>query len=217
MRKLGVLGITLIGLTALVTAVNYLFFPLSALVLDSGSLPRALAFLLAALPVLAIGAMGLVMVLRRERLAEALLPDSDDILGLSPAPLLRVGILLMGLYFIIQAVPSLISTVVGPIVQTAQQNAQFGGGSGLNAASDMISSIPRALAELLSIAIGWFLIARSQLIADRLMGVETPADVPDKAPLLECPSCGAPYDPADYVGGLSEPRCTECKQPLPRA
>jgi hypothetical protein len=212
MRKLGMLGIALIGLMALVNSSAYIFFPLSSVFTDSGPLPRAAAILLSLIPLIVLLAVGLFLVLRRERLAASLFPDSEVALGVPTEDLLRVGIVLIGLYFFVSAIPMLISVVVAPVVQFAQMRAEFGSEG---PSYGLIDELPRIVSYLAELGLGWFLIVRSRRLTLRLLHLQAPDDVAETEPLAHCPSCGAPYAPADYAGGLVEPKCPECKGPLP--
>jgi hypothetical protein len=216
MRKLARLGIALMGVWSLVGAISALWYPLTVATLNTGELPKPLAVVMAVLPALATAAVGVFLVFGAAWIADRLVPDVDVSLGVAPDALLRVGLILAGLLLVADGAPTFIRYLVTPVVDIAIAAAQAGGNaSDLGLTSQLWRSVPYALAALVSVGIGWFLVARSAQLTRRLLG-PAPASAEDLSRSLStCPSCGAEYDPADYVGGLAEPRCSVCSQPLP--
>jgi hypothetical protein len=215
MRKLGVLGIALVGVLLLISSVGLFWFPISLFFADIGGYPKVLAVFLATLPFLLSLAGGLFLLNRRDSLAERWFPESESPFVLAADDLLRIGLVLIGVYLFAQAIPSLISQVTGPIVRIIQVNAQIDADLGASDAwSQLFSSAPNILATIVRLVIAWFLVVRSAGIAVRLIGHSSPVQGAQNVALLACPSCGAPFDPSEYEGGVAVPRCTACKQPL---
>jgi hypothetical protein len=214
-RKLGVLGIGLVGLAFLLNSIGAIWLPFTVFTSDLGRFPKSLAAVLFTLPFLTTVAAGLFLLLRRERLATRWFPQSESPLTLAAEDLARVGIVLIGLYVLVNAIPTLISLVVAPIVWTSsaagQADAEFGGPTVL---AQVVGSIPRYLGTSASFVVGWAMIAQSERLTARLMRIRRPTAEREQASFESCSSCGAPYDPADYVGGIAEPRCSQCKEPL---
>ncbi len=215
MRKLGVLGIALVGVLLLITSVGFYWLPISVIFADMGSYPKLLAVFLAALPFLVCVAGGLFLLNRRDSLAERWFPVSESPFVLASDDLLRVGLVLIGAYLFAEAIPSLVSQLTSPIVQIVQINAQVDAGLGApDVWSQLLTATPSILATVARLGIGWFLVARSGRIAARLIGDSSPVQGSPNSAVLACPTCGAPYDLSEYEGGLVEPRCATCKQPL---
>ena len=216
MRKLGVLGIALVGVLLLVSSVGFIWLPISVVFADIGGYPKALAVFLATMPFLLSLGGGIFLLDRRDPLSELWFSDSESPLAVAPDDMLRMGLVLIGAYLFVEAIPALVSQLTVPFVQIIQINAQIDAGLGASDVwSDLVRAAPNILATIVRLGIGWLLIARSAGIAERLIGVSSrvkEAQVPQS--LLACPSCGAPFDPSEYAGGLLEPRCATCNQPL---
>ena len=78
------------------------------------------------------------------------------------------------------------------------------------------SGLPSIVVELGEVIVGVVLIRYSGSIAGRLW-FGPPVKPVVAEPVVElsyCPSCGTPYDPADYRGGHFTPRCSQCNTPL---
>ena len=215
MRKLGTVGIALLGLVFLLNAITYLFGLFSVFTNDFG-VSRLLVGVLYATPVLLSAAAGATLLLRRERLAGRWFPDDDSPLTIAAEDLARIGIVLVGVYMFTQAFPTLVSQIANPLVGIAMANAQVDAGLGAaDVAQQMLRSVPNYLATVASFIVGWMMVANSERLAKRLVGMP-PATVEARAHAAsQCPSCGARFDPSDYEGGLTLPRCPECQEVLP--
>lgn len=211
MRKLAMLGMVLIGIMFLMNGVVYIAYPFSAF--SNGFKTGWPALVVAALPALAYLVGGAFLITRRAWLAGRFFPDEDAPLAALPVDLVRTGLVLVGAFMMASAVPSLFNLVASGVMQVTV----FNSGQALTTADawqEVWGTVPGVLATLVSFAVGWFLVARSRSLTDRLLREPKP---PAPAPVVSgpaCPSCGAPYDPADYRGGLVTPRCPACGSPL---
>jgi hypothetical protein len=218
MRKVGVLAIVLVGFVFVLDAVGRLTFPVQVLAtrgLSTGTWVPALLWAL--VPVLASGAIGAYLLVSRERLAGMLFGEIEVSPAVAAADLVRAGFLLTGVYLMVQSAPSLISEAGALAVQISETGQYPGAGIVVLSSGDLrvlvFRALPGILATLASFGLGWFLAARSRQLATRVTGaVSTSAT--DPVSLRACLSCGAVYDPSDYEGGLCEPKCATCKQPL---
>ena len=208
MRKLGSLGFVLLGIAFFLTAVNYLNLPF--LIYGGGQfgfgrLPTWLGVLLSFVPFVVAAGIGLLLIVNRDRAAQAVIPDQEvPSVSLSSDQLARLAMIILGVYLVLSAVPALFAVLVNGVVADAE------------GASDPVGFLLlRNLQPLLSFVLGSVLVLRSEAVA-RWLGRSRAklADDTPPAPVATCPSCGASYDPADYEGGLSQPLCPECKQPL---
>jgi len=218
MRKVGVLAIVLVGFVFVLNAVDRLWAPIQILMTPDLSMGMWVPALLWTLvPVLVSGAIGMYLLVSRERLAGMLFGETDVPPTVAAADLVRAGFLLTGVYLMVQSVPALISEAGALAVQISETGQYPGAGIVVLSSGDLrvlvFRALPGILATLASFGLGWFLVARSRQLTDRVTAA-APATVADLAPLPECPSCGAVYDPSDYEGGLCEPKCAVCKQPL---
>lgn len=216
MRKLGVLAIVFVGLLFLMNALGYTAFPIQLLLYEMGTRQKVWSELAALVPVIGSATIGVYMIRSRESFADHLFGEDEHAPTVGVEDLVRSGLLLGGLYLMVQAVPTLVSQVGVAFVNMIQFTAISAGDSfvsGTDMRTMLFRSVPGILATLMSFGIGWFLVARSRYVTGRLVSGPPPDAI--VAPRLEhCPNCGAPYDPLDYAGGLSEARCEECKQPI---
>jgi len=182
MRRLAVLGIALVGLTFLLTAVGQVLAPLSLLSANFGSgLPKWAAAVLLMLPSLISAAGGLFLLLRRESLAERWFPEPESQLTIAGDGLARVGVVLIGLSLVVHAIPTLISQLTAPVVTIVMIKAQVNIGMGMSdVLSELSNSIPAYLGTIASFVVGWLMIARSQPLAAWLVRTRQPAAEPEQ-------------------------------------
>jgi uncharacterized membrane protein HdeD (DUF308 family) len=205
MRKFGMLGIVLIGLTFVMNGVAYVALPFSAWA--NGATSHWPAMLVELLPALAYLAGGIFLIVRRESLARRLFPDEDAPLSVTSNALVRTGLVLVGAFMMAGAIPGLFTQVATAAVVLSES------GQGLGPV-DVWQEVPGVAQVLVAFLVGWFLVARSRSLTDRLLREPKP---PAPAPVASgpvCPSCGTPFDPADYQGGLVAARCCACGSPL---
>lgn len=216
MKRLGTVGIALIGLMALMQSLSFAGLPVGAAgAIGGASRVQWLAiFASTLLPFVALFAFGLILIVNRQSLADRWFED-PDVDAWPPAPqLLRVGLILVGVTFIAAVVPALVSAVTGPIARAIQLRAELEGSP--MADYSPLSGLLGVIAPVIRAVIGVYLVARSDRIVMRLWSTETmPCESQGPAlPTLPTCACGTPYDPADYRGALATPRCPECKEPL---
>jgi len=219
MRKVGVLAIVLVGFVFVLDAVGRLTFPVQILAtrgLSTGTWVSALLWAL--VPVLVSGAIGVYLLMARERLAGMLFGETEVSPAVAAADLIRAGFLLAGVYLMVQSAPSLIGEAGALAVQISEAGQLAGPDSIVVLSSGdlrvlVLRALPGILATLASFGLGWFLAVRSRQLTNRATGA-APTRAADPVSLRACMSCGAVYDPSDYEGGLCEPKCATCKQPL---
>jgi hypothetical protein len=221
LRKLGVVAIVAAGLFAIVQAFALTQLPLSAVYgVGEFSSGTVAIFIYSILPVFATVGFGWWLIARRQRLAERWFEEGSAEVAVDAVSLLRIGIVLSGIGILVTSIPQLLLAAASPLLISLQQRADFGD-SGLVSYSFWFNGAPRIAVLLLEIGAGVVLVAASRSIAAWLWrgkGDSSDTGIVGAAVASEspaaCPSCGAPFDPADYEGGLGTPRCVECKQPL---
>jgi uncharacterized paraquat-inducible protein A len=160
------------------------------------------------------------MIIARDRLAAWYVPESDEAPTVAACSLLRAGLVLVGVYLVVQALPSLVSLATTPIVNFVQVRASLlvgdVGFADVSPREFLIQNIPAALSTLTSLGLGLFLLAKREFVVGRFfpVGSERQDAAGQAAATAHCPSCGAAYDPREYDGKFGEPRCDVCKQPL---
>ena len=218
MRRLVAALTAVVGLVILAGSFSLLQLPISVFFMGLTLWQAVAASVLALVPAVASVALAVFFIRDRERIAAWYLPDDDAAPSVPAESLLRVGLVLLGLYLVAQAIPTLLALLTSPLVSWLQARVDtiYGdpGFASLTTWTQLVQNIPRALSTLVSLAIGCLLLAKREWIIARI-----PSDSPvvsaesGKSP-ARCESCGASYDPSDYEGGIAEPRCTTCKQPL---
>lgn len=212
MRRLGVVGITLLGLMTLLQGVGSFLSAFWVFGSGGDTKDMALAVVSGFAPVIFLVVAGLLLIAYRERLAARWFADEPIDSSIDAAPLLRVGIILLGFYVALYAASSILVSALDPIVSSAKNRAAFGAGFGeVKTFWDIAPGIAEGMLRLLvGLALVWY----SGSLAGWLWTHERAAPVAREGDGMSlCPSCGAPFDPADYVPG-SEARCVECGQPL---
>lgn len=216
MRKLGAMAIVAVGLFALLqslTAMSMLEFTVLELT-ESGpevSFLKAGA-LLYLFQLLTLLAFGLFLIFKRHWIADRLFDDTNLDISLDAAPLLRLGLLLIGTFLIVQGIPVLLGVLASLInqriyAQSIQKDI------GIPVSLDRFAGIKDLVNPTVKILLGYLLIDFSKPLAARLLKDRNHAETENKD-LPKCAACGASYDPADYAGGIASPRCSECGKPL---
>ena len=214
MRKLGTVGIALVGLMAVVQAVGLLMFPLAALVPLPSDRLAALAFFVSLVPPVIAAALGTLLIVWRNPLAARWFDESESELAVDPVKLMHIGLILIGITLLAESVPSFFVTLAGWLSVGTRTRLDLGGSSvadyGFTTAAPALA---RSAAQAL---IGAWLAFGSTRLATRLVGGPLPPALEPAQPEPEhrCAGCGTPYDPDDYRGGIAEPKCDHCGQPL---
>lgn len=216
MRKFVALVVSLVGVLVFVQALSYSILPLNVAVSAVPMGQKVPMLLLALIPPLLALAIGLGLFFNRKRIAERYTTDGTEALWPSSPDVLRVAIVVLGLGLISNGLPSLARYIVGPFTSWWLSSSVGDGvfmASAISPQQYLIENAPESVAALVSTGLGiWLIWTRGSLVT-RFMGDSSTASAAQPV-LSECPSCGAAYDPADYEGGVAQPRCGSCKEPL---
>lgn len=122
MRKFGAVGIVFAGIMLISQAIALSSVPITyaTLAFDMGSLP-AWVYLTAMIPALVALLLGVVLIIQRHAVAEMLFEDTEAPGAIEPQEALRLGLILMGIWLVASAVPSLLLAVS----QVIQQSLAF--------------------------------------------------------------------------------------------
>ena len=211
MRKLASLSIALVGFWVLTYVPGLLTNLVNATPFDgTGDALFAVSMLF---PALAAVLLGLLLISNRNRLASQLFDDDELDLGVPAHDLVRVGLVVLGVWFVSIAVLSAFSTGVFIFGRLIRERASLGDIPYLSDVTTL-DWLPSLLGDAVRLAAGLFLIVRADAISRRLwFGRPVPSHAASDLP--QCPECETPYDPEDYVGGTSPARCVECGAELP--
>jgi hypothetical protein len=209
MRKLGVIVIVAIGLLAILQGTAYLGFAISSASpgagMDGSQLLNVISMLM---PMAGAFAIGVLLIAYRMSLATRWFEDGEVSTSIDAPSLLRVALLAIGVWMVASATPALLgSTMTALTIRVGGYSQELG------LASSLFDMAPRAIPQILEIAVGMVLIARSEPLARRLWQGRPAVEESPAPPLSVCPSCGEPYAPSDY-GDAENARCARCKEPL---
>jgi hypothetical protein len=151
---------------------------------------------------------GVALVILRDRLASRWFGEDEPDSLFGPRDALRVGLILVGVSALATGLRSTIISCSNAVVQALGFSGMDIGQSTASIVIRML--VPAAVFGVFEIAIGVVLIVGSARFTNLLWTAEAPADA---LSAHVCPSCGAPFDPADYRDGV-ERRCAECREPL---
>ncbi len=211
-RDLASLAFTVVGLLALLATTDLV----QALVTmpfyqpeTSGN--RVVLTVACSLPLLIVGALGLLFILRRNQLAAAFFPDTTPRVGQVTLPDVQdLAYSVLGALLTVTTLPDL-GALAGQLInlRAMESTEHLAGAFGL--------SLPHYVGTLLKLVIGAYLFFYGNKVGEVLRGLRRTRSVaPQPArPLPRCPSCGKPYDPVDYRSEAAERLCSDCKQPLP--
>ena len=208
MRKVGVIALVLAGIWVLTQALSFLGGLLMILVADTpgNGAPGVVPILVSLLPVVSALALGVVLIARREALAERWFEDGEPELRLTGASLLRAGLLIIGVGMLAQAVPTLFEALTWPFVFASESPSG-------SIRAYLLEVLPQVFVAMAGVVVGLVLIATSSSLSRRLWFGRTAAEAEATAP-ARCPSCGAAFDPAGYEGGLFASTCDVCGKRL---
>ena len=208
MKKLGVVAIVAVGLLTLVWAVEWISYTIST-VKTYGN-PQE--FVISLLPFIGCLVLSALLILNRQRLAERWFQDGDIGISLGAVSLLRLGLIIIGVYLIIDAIPSALKSVSESILQATQDRLI----PPMFLAHDQLLWVylQRLVFPAVELCMGLLLIARSQSLASYLWVGRKVVVEPEEPALPKCPACGTPFDPAEYKGGMITARCSACNEPL---
>ena len=207
MRKVGVIALVLAGIWVLTQALNFLGGLLTFLLVDTpNGAPRAVVILVSLLPAVSALALGVVLIARREALAERWFEDGEPELRLTGASLLRAGLLIIGVGMVAQSVPTLFEALTWPFVFAGQNPSG-------SIRAYLLEVLPQVFVAVAGVVVGLVLIATSRSLSRRLWFGRTAAAAEAPVP-ARCPSCGAAFDPAGHEVGLFTPTCDVCGKRL---
>ena len=215
MRRLTELALFLAGLFAGIQGILMLFSQ-APWVLQMFDDPeqRALAVTaLATATVLSVALLGIgvVLVIRRRRIAARLFPETPLELVIEAPDLLRVGLVIVGLVVALSTLPDLIIGIGSLLGDTLQ--SQTMGLEPFIAAQQQLGSILRIVGYGLAFAVAIVLVFSSERVASYLWRDAKRSPEQSASEQVLCSTCGAPYDPSDYVDPRMG-RCTACGAPL---
>jgi len=213
MRRFGALGIVMIGLWSLVGTIG-LIGGIFSMLTDRGS-PDRLLLALNLFSLLVSVVVGVALIMGRDRLASRWFDDTEVGVSVESLDLLRIGLVLTGLFLMIDGVQSTFFSLVNGIVQARTLASMVEDMDRLQLWGPALSSSAFGLVRLL---VGWLVIYYSARLAVFLWGLSPRQRVPAASvatpvSVTMCPACGVGYDPADYIEGV-ERRCVECHSPL---
>lgn len=213
MRKLGIVAIVLAGLYMVGMGLAHISLPISVLTLRANpGVQIGWVFVLSLLPPILLLAVGAFLIGGRNRLAERWFDVSPLDVSLEAKALLRLALIVVGIGMIVRSLQSVLNVTTRSLVQTGRQGSVFSPPAG----SMLWDALPETLVGLVQIGLGLLLVGYSQRLAERLW-TGRPAEAPRaQTPLPTCPSCGTPYNPADYRTDVESPKCSACGGPLNR-
>jgi hypothetical protein len=208
-RKAGVLVLVLVALYALAQAIALLETPVF-LIMNQGDTasPGVLALVLTTLPPIALVVFAAYLIVSRDSLASRWFADEPIGLAVDALSLLRVSFVFAGVLIVALAIPSVLRVLASPVVDAAQMSF-IAGGEPVDYGQAYLRSLPYLLPPVVQLVLGFVLVAQSGRLATRLWSGPT-AGVSPSEPPATCPSCGEPFDPADYREDVADPRCTSC-------
>jgi len=213
LRKLGAIGLVLVGLIILAGIPPLLVqapFLLAQAFEQELPVRTVYAWFL---PAILIGfALGAGLIVFRRTLARRLFGDDPAGVAIDAPDLLRSGVVLLGLWSVTNALTALGTGIASAISYLDPVYADSAG-------MFLVSAMLRPLAyPVLDLVIGIALIVWSGPLAARLWDLKPPKRakrVEPAKPVLPCacPHCGHPYDPSDYAEGTKR-LCSECRGEL---
>ena len=214
MKRLGVMGIAITGVVALVQGLALLTYPISALNIGGDlmwSWGVVLVSVISLVPSALCFALGAFLIRRRERLAERWFADAE-IPGLpAVGRLVRAALVIMGVWLLATSIPVAFTYLMNPITLLVPSYSGFENGP---VAYVILRNVPGLIGRLIEIGIGAVLIARSTQLTGWLLRPRPLAAAAELSAIAACPTCGTPYDPADYRGGIALAKCEECGETL---
>lgn len=216
MRRFGAVGIVMIGLWSLVGAVALVSSTFLLWRSESGGsldVPTVMVNLVA---LLISAGVGLALIMGRDQLASRWFADTEDRISVEPLDLLRIGLVLTGLVFMLEGAQRAFFSTVNAILQARSFGS--GGDYGMGRLDLWSLGLAPVGFGLLRLLIGWLVIYYSAKLAAFLWNLSPRVRMPVAAatvsiPVATCPVCGAGYDPSDYREGV-ERRCVECHASL---
>ena len=206
----------MVGLWSLVGTITLIGSTFSLMRTGPGESPDRLLLAVNLLSILASAAVGVALIMGRDWLASRWFDDTEVGVSVESLDLLRVGLVLTGVFLMIEGVQSTFFSAVNGIIQARALAPMVDGVAQLQMWGPALSS---SVFGLLRVLVGWLVIYYSERLASFLWGLSPRPRVPAarvaaaRAPVAKCPTCGFGYNPADYRDGV-ERRCVECHSRL---
>lgn len=150
-RQLAQVGLGLIGVLALVYALNGLS-TMAAMAVASQE--PAFAFVVAALPLAALAALSYVLVFHNVQIAAAIAPHTKATSESGTPDVGRILVVLLGVFLLVEAIPGALNAAL-----TLRDLAEFGGSSRTAVTAHLLSVV-------IQIAIALYLIVRPERLLD---------------------------------------------------
>lgn len=208
MRGLGGLAVWIAGLMFVFEALRHLVgvaLTIPGLAISFGDPYVWLSIATGIALVAAAASVGAYLTRNAGRLADRFIDDEPLPSGVSETGLLRVGLILVGLALVVVSASGLVGTAVSMLTAEVMRRSmsldevgsvlQVSGGAG---------DLTWGLIQLFA---GLYLVRSSSRLAERLRSGRETRSTP--ATEAACPTCGSPYDPADYRD-MSTARCSNC-------
>jgi len=211
LKQLGVVAIVFVGLTSIMQALTFVAGNTWAFAMIGDPTPENVISFIGVMTGVALSlALGFLLLAKRHRLADRLFDDTEVDFAIDGVTLLRVAVIVFGLILLVGSAPRLIGSVSSWASQVAMERAYD---MELSQDPGVYWSIAAgALIGVLEAVAGVVFLVRSQSLAERLwFGARPIAEV--SRPMSACPSCGAAFDPDDYVDRANA-RCVECRDLL---
>ncbi len=211
LKQLGVVAIVFVGLMSIMQALTFIAGNTWAFTMISDPTPENVISFIGVVAGVALSlALGFILLAKRHRLADRLLDDTEVDFAIDGVTLLRVAVIVFGLILLVGSVPRLIGSVSAWASQLALERSYD---MQLSQDPSVYWSIAAgALVGIIEAVVGVIFLVRSQSLAERLWFGARPIAVVSR-PMSACPSCGAAFDPDDYVDRASA-RCVECRDLL---
>lgn len=215
MRRLGVVGIVMVGLLAISQT---LLFALSIVGMSGAQLQGASLGKI----VLGVGLSGTILVVSllfgaglivwRQRLATRWFGEDDISVGIDAHMLLRVGLVLIGATAAVESLQWMVFSAFELMLTAGGAH----GGTGEGWLGVWYSGLGTVVNQGLRLAIAAWFIWWSAPLASLLLRPSAPRLRGQAAGRATCPSCGAAYDPSEYRDNV-DALCVACHAPLPVA
>ena len=213
-NQLGSVAFVFLGVLALIFSVGILQALIAIpLYTEEFGVNPALIVVAYACPFVLLLALGTLMILKRQRLAQWVNPESESTpVEEQPAGLSALLFAVAGIYLVVSTLPDL-GALAGQLI-TLRAWPGIG-----DQPSVFWSNVGHYLGTLAEFVIGGYLFLNARGIGrwwnSRKERQETEAVVEQALPL--CPQCNTPFDPSEYQYGVSEKRCSKCRTVLPES
>lgn len=209
MRKLAAVAIVVVGLTSIALAISRLAVVSFAIEsLGAEDVLSALSGVMTLFAPVAAVLFGMYLIYNRHRLA-AVWFDDEPVTELDAVSLLRVVVLLFGVWFLVMSVVGVADTAAA-VAQGLVYEAQYAADAGDVFFLSSWAYLFRLLRPAAELVLGLILIKRSGPIVAWLWRQPVAPLDPPKPSLPTCPACAAPYDPADWEAHVSVIACERC-------